>query len=67
MPYEMSRITIVKTIEDDDRNTPAIGVNYSGDMTLFDAVGMLAFVQATVLEDFQLADDDETDETGGDG
>ena len=56
---EIARITIVKTFDDDADGGEAIVTEYSEGLSLVDALGMLAFAQATTFDTYvQQADDD---------
>lgn len=56
---ELARITIVKTFNDDADGGEAIQTTYSEGLSLVDALGMLAFAQATTFPTY--AGDDDTD------
>jgi hypothetical protein len=56
-PVELARITIVKRYDDDADGGEAIVTTYSDGLSLVDALGMLAFAQATTLPTY--LDDDE--------
>ena len=47
--YEVARITIVKYLQDDDVR---ISTEYSEDLALIDALGMLRLSEDTVIRDF---------------
>ena len=49
---EVARITIVKTFTDDAEGGAGVFMSYSDDLGLLDALGMLAFAQATAPGDF---------------
>lgn len=49
---EVARITIVKTFDDNADGGMACFVGYSDDLSLIDALGMVAFAQATTLDTY---------------
>ena len=56
---EVARITIVKTFDDNAEGGAAVFVNYGGDLALVDALGMLAFAQATAFDTYANEEDRE--------
>jgi len=60
-PVEIARITIVKTYDDDADGGEAIFTAYSENLSLVDALGMLAFAQAMTVRQY-LGDDPEDEE-----
>lgn len=56
---EVARITIVKTFDDNADGGMGCWVGYSDDLSLIDALGMVAFAQATTLGNY-MDDDEET-------
>lgn len=49
---ELARITIVKRYDDAADGGEAVITTYSEGLSLLDALGMLAFAQATTLSDY---------------
>lgn len=49
---EMARITIVKTFDDDAEGGAGIWTSYSDGLGLADALGMLAYSQATTFRTY---------------
>ena len=58
---EIARITIAKTFDQDADGGEAIVTSYSDGLSLVDALGMLAFAQATTFDTYvnDAEDDDE--------
>lgn len=52
---ELGRITIVKAFTEDSDGGVAIFSNYSGDIALVDALGMLEFTKLFILDEYQQA------------
>lgn len=50
---EVARITIVKTFDADADGGAAVWTTYSDGLTLIDALGMLAFAQATTFHNYR--------------
>lgn len=59
---EEGRITVIRALTGDDNATPMIKTQYSEGLPLIDAVGMLAFAQATVFDDYGRANGDDEDD-----
>lgn len=49
---EVARIEIVKRFNDDAEGGMSVHVTYGDDLTLLDALGMLAFAQATAFDTY---------------
>ncbi len=55
---EVARITIVKAFDDAAEGGEAITTTYSDHLSLVDALGMLAFAQATTVRTYLDEDED---------
>lgn len=53
-PVEVARITIVKTFDEDADGGVACEVSYSDDLTLLDALGLLAFATTTTPDNYDM-------------
>lgn len=56
---EIARITIIKSFDDDADGGEAVLTQYSDGLSLVDALGMLAFAQATTLDTYMNDEDDD--------
>ncbi len=61
-PIEVARITITKHFNDQAEGGASIGVEYSEDLALVDALGMLAFAQWSTPRVYLDAGDEDDDE-----